>query len=204
MDKKKNSYLSLDKKKRTHKHTREPTNARRKENIKKSLRNDWIARKSSTTILSRAFVCLRAASRLLFVCRFGRGYFSTLLEEFASSFLCVCVCSRLWEKLERRTRGIPIRLPFSSSSTETNSKRAVNLLRVYSPEESVDRDWVWEWTRIFSFFLGICFVWESLHLKSQREKLFEFSLLREVSNVRRWCRRKKEAARRWKHQQPSE
>ena len=37
-------------------------------------------------------MCLRAASRLLFVCRFGRGYFSTLLEEFASSFLFfVCV-----------------------------------------------------------------------------------------------------------------
>ena len=202
MDKKK--IISLSRQKETHtQHTREPTNARRKENIKKGLRNDWIARKSSTTILSRAFVCLRAASRLLFVCRFGRGYFSTLLEEFASSFFFVCVCSRLWEKLERRTRGIPIRLPFSSSSTETNSKRAVNLLRVYSPEESVDRDWVWERPVFFPFFLEFALC-ESLHLKSQREKLFEFSLLREVSNVRRRCRRKKEAARRWKHQQPSE
>ena len=107
----KKNHISLDKKKRT-------LGAKRTQ--KKSLRNDLNrAKELDDDSFERAFVCLRAASRLLFVCCFGRGYFSTLLEEFASSVLfCVRVCvPDFWEKLERRTRGIPIRLPFSSSST---------------------------------------------------------------------------------------
>ena len=142
MDKKK--IISLSRQKETHTQTHARTNERaaQREHKKRPAQRLNRAKELDDDSFERAFVCLRAASRLLFVCCFGRGYFSTLLEEFASSVLfCVRVCvPDFWEKLERRTRGIPIRLPFSSSSTETNSKRAVNLLRVYSPEESVDRD----------------------------------------------------------------
>ena len=102
-----------------------------KEKVPRYKRGPFVIHKTRFYARTREIIC-RQDRRVSFVellLRSSRLFFVFSIQTCRGTFhsqgssLLTFVCSRL----EIRTRGILIRLPFSSSLTETNSERALNL-----------------------------------------------------------------------------